>query len=304
MRARIESVSPDKARKWLEASEGVVQRTIRPRRVAQLEHAIRAGQWRTTHQGIALTEGGAVLDGQHRLHAIIAADDSVEVLVSRGVDPEDFGVIDTGASRTPSDSLKIAGHTNVNVLAAVARIMLVYPEVAGTVGRDWSTRSKLVTSADILNYLDDPETLDIAHAAIAAGARVANAVARMGATTPISAALMFVMTSETDVTPTIRAEFVERLVDGVLLGPRSPILAMRRWLVSDTGYVQFNHTDRRIVTVANTVKALNEYALGTERSLTIFRFGREVFPAPIPPGAIKAAMKEREESLALEEANA
>lgn len=308
MRSRVETVTPAMARKWIESSEDIRQRGIRANRVAKLEHAIRSGQWQVTHQGIALSPEGKVLDGQHRLRAIIAADEPVQCLVIRGVDPAVFGVIDTGASRTPADALKIAGYTNTNVLAAVVRTMLVYDQVKGTNGNDWTPRDREVTSADILGWLeaDDGERLAAAHASMKGGQRVAAAVSRFGATTPIAAALLILNLYETDVTPTIRHEFVERLCDGVLLGPRSPILALRRWLVADTGYVMLSshNNTRRMVTIACVLKAVNDYALGHERSLTVFKIGKELLPTPIPPGAIKAEMVAREADLEREEARA
>jgi hypothetical protein len=294
MRSRVEKVSPSLARRWIEASEDVRQRTVVRRRVEKLAHAINSGQWRVTHQGIALTEDGVVLDGQHRLHAIIAADETVDVLVVRGVDPEVFGVLDTGASRTPADSLKIAGYKDTNVLAAMVRTILVYDAVAGTTAGDWSTVDRQVTTADILEWLDDPDRVEAAYAAMGRGRRVAGAVARHGATTPISAANLIVDLYPTDIGPATIAEFNERLIDGVLLGPRSPILAFRRWLVAETGYVNLPHSVRRPTTVGVFLKAINDYAIGHERSLAIFRFGRELMPLPIPPGSIEAYARDRE----------
>lgn len=296
MRARVETVTPDMARKWLEQSEDATQRGLRKARVEKLAHAIEQGQWMITHQGIALSDDGVVLDGQHRLHAIILADMAVEMMVMRGVDPEVFHAIDTGASRTPSDSLKIAGFSNTNILAAMVRTLLVYDQCRGSAGTEWSTLDKRVTTSDILEYLEDPDNKDAAYAAIRSGTGVAGAVSRFGATTPIASANLILRTYPTDVTQATLGEFNARLQDGVMLPARSPILAIRRWLVSDTGYVQLPHTVRRPTTVSVYLKAINDYALGIERSLSIFRFGTERIPVPLPKGSKRKFEKEREQA--------
>lgn len=297
MQAGVEKVTPELARELLDQSEGSRQRGVRKNRVAKLVHAIQSGQWRVTHQGIAIDVNGVVIDGQHRLHAIAQAGETVEVLIWRNVDPETFEVIDTGASRTPSDSLKIAGFTDTNIMAALVRTMLVYDKLAGTTAIEWSTLDKQVTTADILDYLDDPDRRGAAYASLKAGRMLSGAVSRFGATTPLSAANMIVRTFPTDIGPDTLAEFNARLADGVMLPHRSPILALRRWLVSDTGYMRLPHSTRRQVTVAVTLKAINDYALGIERSLSIFRFGTELMPAPLPVGAREKYLKEREAEL-------
>lgn len=302
MRARVEKVSPSLARKWLDKSADIKQRGVRKARVEKLAHAILSGQWQVTHQGIALSSEGEVLDGQHRLLAIIQSGVTVDVMVMRDVPAEVFQAIDTGASRTPSDSLKIAGYSNTNVLAAVVRTMLVYEQVVGTTGKDWSTLDRQVTTADILEYLDDEDRKDAAYGALKAGSMVASAISRFGSTTPIASTNLILSTFPTDIGPSTVAEFNARLCDGVMLPARSPILALRRWLVSDTGYVNLNHAVRRPVTVAIILKAINDYALGLDRALSVFRFGIELIPAPLPVGALAQQQVELEAALELEEA--
>lgn len=301
MRARVEKVSPSLARKWLDQSVGQTQRGVRKNRVNKLAHAIESGQWQVTHQGIALSDEGVVLDGQHRLLAIIQAGQTVEMMVMRDVPTEVFHSIDTGASRTPADSLKIAGYTDTNVLASVIRTLLIYRDVVGTTASEWSTLDRVKTTTDILEYLEDRDHEKAALGAVKAGRMVAGAVSRHGASTPVAAANLILMTFPTDIGPTTLAEFNARLCDGVMLPSRSPVLALRRWLVSDSGYVNLSHGSRRPVTVAVFLKAVNDYALGIDRSLSIFRFGTEMMPAPLPPGSIKQRQLDREQALEADE---
>lgn len=68
------------------------------------------GNWMATHQGIAFDENGLLIDGQHRLTAIVESGVSVPMLVTRGVERPGLLVIDSGKTRTASDSLKISGY--------------------------------------------------------------------------------------------------------------------------------------------------------------------------------------------------
>jgi len=302
MRAKIEKVSPSLARKWLDKSESINQRGVRKARVEKLTHAILSGQWQVTHQGIALSPDGEVLDGQHRLLAIIASGETVEVMVMRDVPGEVFHSIDTGASRSPADSLKIAGYSDTNVLAAMVRTVLVYEQLVGSTGGEWSTLDRQVTTADILEYLEDEDRQAAAYAALKAGRMIAGAISRFGATTPIGSVNLILRTFPTDIGPSTVEEFNARLCDGVMLPARSPILALRRWLVSDTGYVHVPGAIRRPVTVAVYLKAINDYALRLERSLSIFRYGTEIIPHPLPVGRLEEYQREVEEALEVQEA--
>ena len=152
MEFNVERITPTIARKMLDETEaqGFTNRGIRRARVERLAHDIETGAWQITHQPIAVTDTGAVLDGQHRLLAVIMAGVDVDMLVMRGADPETFKVVDTGAVRTTGDSLKIAGYTNVNHLAAIVRGYLAYATVMGTNDYYRSTSSRNSNTSEVV----------------------------------------------------------------------------------------------------------------------------------------------------------
>lgn len=107
---RIETISPEKAYRYLEGN--IHNRPIRQHRVRELADAMRRGEWKVTHQGLAFgkteSKGDQILvDGQHRLWAIVESGVTVEMMVTLGIDPETFKVIDTGTSRSNSDTLAV-----------------------------------------------------------------------------------------------------------------------------------------------------------------------------------------------------
>ncbi len=97
-------ITPELARGMLIDNEG--NRRKRDTWINYLAYCIRNGEWKPTHQGIAFSKNGKILDGQHRLHAIIKADTPVLMMVSRGFDEDTFTVIDNGMRRTDEDRTK------------------------------------------------------------------------------------------------------------------------------------------------------------------------------------------------------
>jgi len=60
-----------------------------------------------------------LLDGQHRLEAVVEAGKSIMILVVYGLDPGTQATIDTGRKRTTADWLKINGETEYTTFGAV-----------------------------------------------------------------------------------------------------------------------------------------------------------------------------------------
>ncbi len=288
MRTRVETVSPAMARRWLDATTEHPQRGLRRVRVDKFRETIETGAWMLTHQGVAIATDGHVIDGQHRLTAIAESGISVEMLVSRDVPDDVFDVVDVGLNRSPADALKVAGYAgNGNVYAAVVRTLIVWREFGGTAGENYERRDRDVTAKDIVDWLDaDPVRFELLRVSVSDARRIATEVSRQGSTTGLSIAdMIFRLSDGSIVTDEIRQEFVERLTDGAMLPARSPILAMRRWLTNDSGYVFTPRMIRRQVTAANYIKALNDYATGTERDRVMFRWKKEPLPVPIVASA-------------------
>jgi len=97
MHAEVMMVTPEMAQKWLSNNPNV--RRLRQHRVALLANAIRSGHFRTTHQGIAIRVDGALVDGQHRLAAIVMAGRPVRMMVTTQLPFDATAVVDSGLPR-------------------------------------------------------------------------------------------------------------------------------------------------------------------------------------------------------------
>jgi hypothetical protein len=88
-------------------------RRIRKAKVARYARDMTDGHWMTTHQGIAFDKHGKLIDGQHRLMAVVESGMSVKMITFRdGMSGELEGtgmVIDDHEARSPADFLSLSG---------------------------------------------------------------------------------------------------------------------------------------------------------------------------------------------------
>jgi len=130
VRSEWRIVSPEQATKWLEGN--VHNRPVRDAIVSRYAADMRTGRWRQTHQGIAFDEKGVLIDGQHRLFAVIEADAEVLLQVTYGLPMESQMVIDDGIRRTVIDVMKIGDE-------AMAGLSAVHAAVASRMVRGFTT---------------------------------------------------------------------------------------------------------------------------------------------------------------------
>ncbi len=98
-------VTPELARAWL--ARGNFNRPANQNTVARYVRQIKAGLWQRTHQGLAFTQVGVLIDGQHRLQAIIQTGVTLPMLVVVNEPTENFAFIDCGRNRSNLDMLRL-----------------------------------------------------------------------------------------------------------------------------------------------------------------------------------------------------
>lgn len=115
----LETISPKRAKELLDRNPQ--NRPMRMRWVDRLAKIIAAGAWQETAETIKINCNGDLIDGQHRLAAIIAANTSVRTWVAYNVPQEAFAAIDQGHTRTLGDVLARNDESNYIKLAAAIR---------------------------------------------------------------------------------------------------------------------------------------------------------------------------------------
>lgn len=121
IQTEILEITPEIAEKWLTRND-----MNRPRRklfVTQLAEAIRRGEWRLNGEAIRFDRNGVLLDGQHRLTAVVEAGLPIRSVVMWGLEPDVRDTVDTGRRRSLADVLAMHGEVAVSNLAAALNLI-------------------------------------------------------------------------------------------------------------------------------------------------------------------------------------
>lgn len=124
VRAKEMVITPAMAADWLK--KVAPNRRLSENAINRYAKDMREGRWDANGSTIVMGRSGKILDGQHRLNAIIKAEIPISMIVVSGVADESFRSIDTGRARSVSDVLRAMGIASNVVLAATARQWLVY----------------------------------------------------------------------------------------------------------------------------------------------------------------------------------
>lgn len=149
MKAEVKTITPELAKEYLRHNDS--NRALRRTRVLQYAHDMKEGKWNLTGQGITFGKDGNLLDGQHRLHAVVFSGVSVDFLVV--TDADTVATYDCGLTRSMVDRFKLAGNGNgpIYTAAGQAVIRLCYIiKQHGTVSANISP-----TTSDIEEYINE-----------------------------------------------------------------------------------------------------------------------------------------------------
>ena len=117
-------VTPEIATRLLEHNHN--NRPISDQHVDRIAEQIKSGRWRFNGDTIKISANEDVLDGQHRLWAIIRSNTAAETIIVRGLDNEAFSTIDTiRRQRTGADVLSRKGIKVSRQVAASALTWLL-----------------------------------------------------------------------------------------------------------------------------------------------------------------------------------
>lgn len=145
-------VTPVLAEKWLGQNHG--NRQIRPRKVEAYARDMRNGRWATSGDSIKFDWGGRLIDGQHRLEAVIDSGATIKVLVVRGLDPRVQDVLDVNAKRSNADALRFNGITaNATDIAALAKI--ANARALGLLTMATSTQVPELTNNEVIAWFEE-----------------------------------------------------------------------------------------------------------------------------------------------------
>jgi hypothetical protein len=241
-------VTPELAQGWL-AHNGR-NRRIRETVVKAYAADMKNGNWLPTHQGIAIDTENNLIDGQHRLSAIVASGMTVKMLVTRGLPGRPKGkrittmdAVDRGAIRSVKDQLQLQhGVKNAYLTAAcvctIAQLCVI-PKKQGRVTMNQTLAIMELFGEHIEWMAENCQGI------------------RNITTAPVLGALSLARAVMKE-----RAEsFTQALSSGAGLADSSPVLHLRNWLLMNASeFNKGNNSDRATTSrkVLNALWLVNE----------------------------------------------
>ncbi len=262
---QVTDVTPALAAEWLQFNTH--NRSLRQRVYLAYAADMKAGYWKWNGESIKFALDGALLDGQHRLKAIVESGVTVPMVVIRGLPNETQDTVDGGAKRTFADVLRLRGERQNSVLAAVTRRVTLWEmgiQVAGS-------SPYAPTNSEMLQTLEKyPELREVSNwaASVAHGCGLPSSL--------IGVCMWVFAQIDSDDT----GEFFARLKDGQALLKGDPIYELRRAADNSTG-VRGQRSEKFLLAI--TIKAWNAYRDGNQVGMLAFRPGGakpEKFPVP------------------------
>jgi len=265
MQITVETITPETAASIL--AKNLSNRPISGRHVDFLTAQIKGGYFLETGDSIKISKEGELIDGQHRLSAVVRSGVPIVCAIARDVDRSVFEVLDTGRARSSSDVLAVSGFRNANNLAAAARFILLHKaglnsraaqgDVSDAIQSDFQSNKK------VLDFVE--ANADAIQEAVSFAA-VAYKKCRFVATSEYAAYYyIFSEKSKEDA-----RFFWEKFASGSNLDEKSPILLLRRALERNvTSHVKLTQYSKKYY----IVRAWN--AFREKRSLGVLQYNKD-----------------------------
>lgn len=244
-------VTPDQAMMWLD--KNTHNRTVRQSVVEKYARDMKAGNWHLTHQGILFDWNDVLIDGQHRLWAIIESQSTIEMVVTYGADPTSQEFIDGGEMRQARDVLALRGEKVNPLMVGVGKLL-----AKQVLQRQNPTRQETVEIYD--------EYKEAIHFAAKAFPRMVRGVTIAPVLTPIARAFY------SEPQPQL-IRFATVLSEGMANGPEDkPAILLRNLLLE--------RNPKRHELYGKTERALQAF-IKNERISTLYASTEELFLLPI-----------------------
>ena len=214
----IVTIGPEEAQANLDARK--IKRPVKPSKVQKYIRSIKNGTWNFNNgEVLQFDEMGRMLNGSHRMTAIVLGNIRAQFLVVRGVPEEAFHTMDQGSGRSKSDVLAIEGFPYYREIGAVVRNLHLFDPTRGT-----------------FTVKIDPDNSEVLEFAIARRERLVAAaeLAVMGSgNRPAPKSILgtfYYLAEQCD--PKRFPDFADRLITGLSSDPNEPAFKLRQKLSS------------------------------------------------------------------------
>lgn len=270
IQASPETITPMLAKSWLQKNE--INRKINEPHVTQLVREMKAGNFRVNGDTIKFGKDGRLLDGQHRLTAVVKSGVTIKSYVLRNLSNDSFKFIDIGRNRTAGDVLSIEGITNATTMAAMAKFIISYRSgaYAQAIGISSNRGAKKVTNFDVSEFISNHKKSMVESYEFGNNRR-----ANLLVTSTVISSLHYIFKK---LDHEKANEFCQSFSDGVNLAKTSPIYALReRFIVNERKKYKMPNYEK----VALIIKAWNAFRSNKPTKSITFDKVKENFPKPI-----------------------
>jgi hypothetical protein len=152
-------ITPSLARLWLD-NANKCNRHISDFSVMQYACDMRDGRWEDNGDSLRFNLNGDLIDGQHRLLAVIECGIPLEADVVFGLSPKAKGTIDIGRVRSAADIAHFDGMKNTTNACALAYMLLIHRKYG--IHRMNNTELKPTKTQVVAAVKDDPRISEVA----------------------------------------------------------------------------------------------------------------------------------------------
>lgn len=254
-------VTPAIAAHWLQ--NNVRNRPLADDTIIAYARDMRNGLWFETHQGLAFNDKDELIDGQHRLHAIIRAGVTLRTMVTFGLKSEIDGkecttmdAVDRGRPRSVADQLRIQ-----HGMKDGAKISMICASIANLCQSERTRRLSVGQTLEIYREFQPAIDWVIQIASKAPGLRAKG----------VQAACAFAVAADHKLKHLCHSIFT-----GTDLEPGTPLHQLRDFLVSDDAILLNRGSDRALADLV--LEALHLHTIGAKVThLEIGQNGRTYF---------------------------
>lgn len=218
MQLKVLHVTPAMATEWLRKNDH--NRKINPKTVSDYARQMTEGYWVLNGEAVKIAEDGSLLDGQHRLMAVIESNTVVEMLVILGLESDTQDTMDTGRKRNTADKLSIEGVPNSTLVAAISARAWMWDR--GNFRFAAAQRPSIREAVAVL------EQYPHIHRSAEIGSRIVQSYRPTTGSITGTAHHLFVQ-----IDPDLTAEFFTQLGTGANLKGDHPVLSLRTRLAND-----------------------------------------------------------------------
>lgn len=151
--SQYEWIGPITAQAYL--SRNTKNRRLKENIVAVYTRCMKAGKWTLSSDAIAFDIDGDLINGQHRLHAVVKSGTTQQFLVTRNFPVNASPNIDNGATRTAGDVLCMEKVQDSTKIAAILRRFYAL-QVSRVIGNHMGSESRWANTEILDKYMEDP----------------------------------------------------------------------------------------------------------------------------------------------------